>query len=111
MTQPPSADKVEYVDSITIRRMFNESQYPKMISDGTLKPEYLRDDHLKEPEKKGEPICTHSQMIRYNNKRGEWVLEVFQYLRNDKKTLGASGKPDPKRLRCGNIVFALEPRA
>jgi hypothetical protein len=87
--------------------MFNESQYPSMIADGRLTLKYLRNDHLKEPETKGEPYCTRGQMIRYVDNDGRWAVEVFQYLRPD-KTIGGGGKPDPKRLRIGNTVFIAE---
>jgi len=90
--------------------MFNESQYPAMIAAGQLVPEFLRNDHLKEPEKRKEPFCTHSQFIRYSDHAGQWVVEVHQYLRPD-KTIGAGGRPDPKRLRIGNTVFAIPRQA
>ena len=87
--------------------MFNESQYPTMITDGELIPKFLRNDHLQNPEVKGEPRCTYGQMIRYLNSAGQWVVEVFQYLRPD-NSIGGSGRPDPKRLRIGNTVFIAE---
>ena len=107
MLPPPQADEVEYTSPNNIRRKFNKSQYPDMIANGLLIPEYLRNDHLKEPEKVGEPHCTHGQMIRYSDKAGQWAVEAFQYLRPD-KTIGASGRPDPKRLRVGNKVYIVE---
>lgn len=87
--------------------MFNKSQFPDMIEEGKLKPVYLRNSHLKEPETKHEPYCTHSQIIRYLDPAGQWIIEVHQYLRPD-KTIGGSGKPDPKRLRIENVVFIAE---
>ena len=80
-----------------------------MIVKGLLIPQqpYLRDAHLKEPERKGEPWCTRGQMIRYLDPDGQWVVEVFQYLRPD-GSLGASGKPDPKRIRIGSTIFIAE---
>lgn len=78
-----------------------------MIQGGILQAQFLRNNHLEEPEKVGEPFCTHGQMIRYLDSKGQWVVEVFQYLRSD-NTLGASGKPDPKRLRIGDIIFAID---
>ena len=91
--------------------MFNESQYPDMIACGQLVPEYLRDYQLKAPEKRKypEPYGTRSQTIRYYDSNGQWVVEIHQYLRPD-KTLGASGKQDPKRLRFGNTVFSVPPK-
>ena len=69
-------------------------------------PKFLRDSHLKKPEEKQEPHCTRSQTIRYTDKAGTWVVEVHQYFRPD-KTIGGSGRPDPKRLRIGNTVFSV----
>lgn len=79
-----------------------------MITRGGLKKEYLRNSHLKHPEKVGEPQCTRAQMIRYTDSQGRWVVEVFQYLRPD-KTIGGSGKPDPKRLRHDQKIFIARP--
>lgn len=97
---------VRYVSQKSIRQIYNNSQYPILVAGGKLRKEFLRNSHLKEPEKRGEPVCTHGQMIRYYDENGEWVLEVFQYLRPD-KTIGAGGKPDPKRLRIGNTIYAV----
>ena len=87
--------------------MFNDSQYPRMIAEGLLKSEYLWNGHLQNPEDWQGPWCTHSQTIRYLDNQGQWLVEVHQYLRPD-GTLGASGIPDPKRLRIGDTVYALE---
>lgn len=97
----------EHVSPDNIRKMFNESQYPMLIVNGRLKPELKRNSHLIEPQKRGEPHCTHAQLIRYLDNNGQWVVEVFQYLRPD-KTIGASGKPDPKRMRIGNKIFIMD---
>ena len=64
---------------------------------------YRRNDHLKKPETVGEPFCTHAQYIRYFDADNNWVADVFQYLRRD-GTIGASGRPDPKRLRLGGQI-------
>ena len=102
----PGPDKVEFVSASSIRRLFNESQFPRMINAMQLTVEYLRNTHLKEPEKKNEPYCTHGQMIRYIGLDRQWVAEIFQYLRPD-GTLGASGHPDPKRLRMHGKVYIV----
>lgn len=39
--------------------------------------------------------------------RRTWVVEVFQYLRPN-GVIGTSGKQDPKRIRIGETIFALE---
>ena len=107
MIPPPSADEVKYISPNNIRRIFNKSQYPSMIVDGLLKPQYLRNDHLKEPEKRGKPQCTHSQTIRYYDRSGRWVVEIHQYWHQDKKIKGTR-RPDPKRLRIGNKIFIVD---
>ena len=56
---------------------------------------------------KGEPFCTHGQMIRYISKSGSWCVEIFQYFRPDNK-IGASGLPDPKRLRLRNTIYIVK---
>ena len=78
-----------------------------MIAEGQLMPKLLRNAHLKQPEEIREPYCTRSQMIRYSDKAGHWVVEVHQYFRLD-KTIGGSGRPDPKSLRIGNTVFTVD---
>lgn len=105
---PPSqSDQVKYVSPNNIRDMFNKSQFPGMIEDRKLTPIYLRNAHLKAPQIKHEPYCTHSQMIRYLDQTGQWIVEIHQYLRPD-KSIGGGGKPDPKRLRIGNVVFIVD---
>jgi len=100
--------KYQIVSSENIQRMFNESQYPTMIQQGLLLKKFLRNDHLKHPEEKNEPNCTHSQAIRYSNNQGQLVVEVHQYLRND-GTIGGSGKADPKRLIIEDTVYSVYP--
>lgn len=107
MLRPPQEDQIQRIPLTTIRHLYNESQFPDMIAQGRLLPNYIRNGHLKEPGKVGEPYCTHSQFIRYLDINGQWVVEVHQYLRPD-KTLGGKGKPDPKRLRIGNKVYIAE---
>ena len=106
---PPHQQLVKRLSPNSIREMFNKSQYPKMIEDGRLVADqpYLRDDHLKEPQKRKEPWCTRAQTIRYRDRAGQWAVVIFQYLRPD-NTIGGSGRPDPKRLRIGNRVFIVE---
>lgn len=103
---PLPPDEVKYISQKSIRQKFNQSQYPSMIREGQLVPRFLRNSHLKKPEEKREPYCTCSQTIRYTDKVGNWVVEVHQYLRPD-KTIGGSGRPDPKRLRIERTVFSI----
>jgi hypothetical protein len=50
------------------------------------------------------PFCTRSQLISYLDDAGQEVARVHQYLQPD-GTLGASGRPDPKRLLHDGILY------
>jgi hypothetical protein len=80
-----------------------------MIKNGNLRVAKLKPGHLVNPDPRQGPFCTHWQFIRYVNDSDELIVEIHQYLRPD-GTLGASGKPDPKRLRIGNILYAVRAR-
>lgn len=99
---PP--ERVKRVPPGTIRATFNNSQYPKMIASGHLISQVIKDNILQNPNLRGEPPGTRSQVIRYLNLAGQWVVVIHQYLRPD-GSLGASGKPDPKRLRIAGTIF------
>ena len=110
MAKPPKVHKVKRIAPNSIRRKFNKSQYPDMIAKGQLVQHIIRNNHLSNPRRVGEPFCTHSQIIRYHSQDGSWFVTVHQYKRLD-GTIGASGKPDPKRLRIGNDVFISDTKA
>lgn len=99
---PP--ERVKRVPPATIRTTFNNSQYPEMITSGHLVAQVIKDNPLQNPHLKGEPTGTRSQIIRYVDNAGQWVVVIHQYLRPD-GSLGASGKPDPKRLRIAGTIF------
>lgn len=102
---PP--EPVKRVPPETIRTIFNKSQYTRLIFEGHLVPHMLSDKLLQNPHLKGEPPGTRSQVIRYADLAGQWVVTIHQYLRPD-GSLGASGKPDPKRLRIAGTVFVVK---
>ncbi len=98
---PPSEDqspidRVEEVTEDIIRQHFNNGQYYEKVQSGELVTR-IKDRSHPERLPPGEPICTWSQIIVYYTKTGEPVAYVHQYLRPD-GTIGASGRPDPKRL-------------
>jgi len=95
-----------FVSPNSIRERFNASQYPSLIAQGLLKAQTVRDTVLRDPPPGKGPPGTRSQFIRYWNQSGRWVVEIHQYLRPD-GTLGGSGKPDPKRLVIGNVIYAV----
>jgi len=85
--------------------MFNEGKYWERLQSGEFRPVLLEDRH---PSLMlaNEPFCTHSQMVSYRDAKDNEIARVHQYLRPD-RTIGASGKPDPKRLLIGDTLYRL----
>jgi hypothetical protein len=107
MEAPQGPDAEVFVSPRILREVFNASQIPEQIERGELALRFLRNAHLNHPERVGEEWCTRGQMIRYLDGQGTLVVEVFQYMRSD-GSLGASGRPDPKRMRMGNKIWIAE---
>jgi len=61
------------------------------------------------PDAPKEPIGTESQMISIRRGDGFEVARAHAYIRPD-KTIGASGKPDPKIVydQTGNVLYMQE---
>jgi hypothetical protein len=93
-----------YVPTEEIQRMFNEAGYEERARRGDLTIELVADGHPSRP-KASEPYCTRSQMVRYRRRDGIPVALAHRYLRKD-GTLGASGKPDPKRLYLADRIVS-----
>jgi len=110
MTTSPF-ENIQHVPPSIICDIFNKSQFPRQIREGVLQQKIIRNDHLDMPEKVGEPYCTYSQFIRYYDSGGTWIVEIHQYYRSATGTIGASGKPEPKRLRAGNIIYVSDKNA
>lgn len=85
--------------------MFNEGGYLERVQTGSLRAVILEDRHPALP-KANEPHCTHSQIISYRDAGDNEIARVHQYLRPD-GSLGASGKPDPKRLLHQGVLYRL----
>lgn len=107
MQFPSEPYPVVRVPAAILRETFNSSQLPALLERGDITPQLLRDAHLEQPERVGEGYCTRGQMLRYLDEQGDLLVEVFQYLRPD-GSLGASGRPDPKRMRVGNQIWRVE---
>lgn len=104
----PPPQQVKRVSAERIRATFNNSQLPTQILNGSLHAVVLKDSPLQDPAGRGEPPGTRSQIIRYHDASGQWLVVVHQYLRPD-GTLGGSGKPDPKRLRVNQTILLVDP--
>jgi hypothetical protein len=101
MTTPPHAIAVT---SAQIRQMFNQGRYYQRLLGGELYEDIKRDSHPSAPAAH-EPQCTRSQLVIYRDTAtGEKVAHVHQYRRID-GSLGASGRPDPKRLLFNGVVY------
>lgn len=94
------------VDADTLRRLFNGGRYWEEARAGRLSQavKWERTPHLA-----NEPPGTRSQVVAYYDAEGRRVAIVHQYLRPD-GTLGGSGRPDPKELLEGDILFYAKPR-
>jgi hypothetical protein len=105
MPLPVGPKPVEWVSNEIIRREFNERQLFEKVGRGELIVQIRRRSHPKRPPR-GEPKCTWSQIAYYFTPTNELVAIVHQYRRPDGK-LGASGKPDPKRLILEDRILSV----
>ena len=78
-----------------------------MIHNKQLRSQFLHNQRLRHPERVNQPTGTRSQVIRYVDANGKWVLVAHRYQHPD-GTIGASGRLDPKRLRIGNTIFVAD---
>jgi hypothetical protein len=96
---------IRAVSLAELRRIFNDGRYYHKTQTGDLWEDVLESRHAV-PYRSGQPPCTWSQIVAYRDNGGHKIAVVHQYVRTD-KTLGASGKPDPKWLLVdGTIGFA-----
>jgi len=88
-----------------MRRRFNDGRYWERVQSGELRTEEWDSRHPS-LHNADEPYCTRSQMLSYFDQDSNEVARVHQYLRPD-GTIGASGRPDPKRLLDGGVLYRL----
>src|SRR5260221_258428 len=99
------APPVKWVSEETIRSAFNRGQHFEKAGRGEILARLLRESHVRRPPP-GEPVCTMSQVLEYLDLAGGFIAVVHQYLRPDNR-IGASGRPDPKRLKIGDAILAV----
>jgi hypothetical protein len=103
MSTPKDQRPAKDVSEDIIQDKFNQKKYYEKTLTGEITTKIIRNSHQKVPPP-GEPICTRSQMVKYYSLDGDVLALVHQYLRPD-GTIGASGKPDPKRLYLPNEIL------
>lgn len=89
-----------------MREWFNDDGYWEKAKSGEFTETLLEDRHPSLTVA-NEPFCTRSQMISYRNTSNDEMARVHQYLRSD-GTIGASGRPDPKRIFRNGILYRLK---
>jgi hypothetical protein len=94
------------IPATEMQKMFNEGGLWEKTKSGELSTVTLEHRHPALTVA-NEPFCTYSQMISYRDASNNEVARVHQYLREN-GTIGASGKPDPKRLSIGGELYRLE---
>lgn len=98
---PPPA--LRFVPTNELRRAFSEGGYWEVELFGALRMVRKRDGHPSS-DSSGEPFCTRSQVVADYDADEVRVAVVHQYLRPD-RTIGGSGRPDPKLLMLNGIVW------
>jgi hypothetical protein len=91
------------VTASELRHLFNAGKYWERAQAQEFRQIVKKDAHPSPP-KAPVPVCTRSQLIVYTDSRGHMIAMVHQYLQPD-GTIGAGGRPDPKRLRVGDTVY------
>src|ERR1700681_3113529 len=93
------------VSKETLRQLFNQHGYWDKLLSGQLKLHILRS--VLAPALVQQPPGTLSQIVSYLDSQGNEVARVHQYLRAD-GTIGASGRPDPKKLLHNFVLYPLQ---
>jgi hypothetical protein len=88
-----------------MQRRFNEGRYWERAIAGEFKVIVMEHRHPALTAA-NEPFCTYSQMVSYRDTENNEIARVHQYLRQD-GSIGASGRPDPKRLLENGVLYRL----
>ncbi len=96
---------IQWITKQALQELFNNSHYPQMIGAGQLTRTRLKQSHLQDPNPGQGPYCTYSESILYTSEDPNDFVIVHQYVRPD-GTLGASGRPDPKKMKIKGQTYA-----
>ncbi len=97
---------IVHVSAEELRERFNAGNYVGRAATRELVVQVLREGHPSPP-RAAEPRCTRSQLLGYYDRQtGQLLVLAHQYRRRD-GTIGGSGRPDPKRLLDGGVLYLL----
>jgi hypothetical protein len=96
---------VRRVTKDEILRAFNKGEFWEQAKSRVLKVRLFKERHA-DPVRTGQPYCTRTQMLVYSTQDGDPIALVHQYLRPN-GTVGASGKPSPKKLVIDNELLTI----
>jgi hypothetical protein len=83
--------------------MFNDGCFLERLKSGKLHA-ILESEKHPSPFRSGQPQCTWSQFLILLDENDQEIARVHQYKRPD-GSIGASGRPDPKRLIVDGIIY------
>ena len=90
-----------------LREIFNGQNFSERIRAGEIIKVVAEERPLRDNSVRGWIPGTMSQEIHYLDKEGVLWAKAHQYYRPDGE-LAAGGKPDPKRVRVGNVLYRLD---
>lgn len=96
---------VKYVSASEIRTIFKDGRFEDLVAYGVLSEKLIREGPASV--QANQPPGTKSQIVAYVDEHGKQAALVHQYLKPD-GTLGASGKPDPKKVFRNGIVYVMD---
>jgi hypothetical protein len=96
----------EYVSADELRQRFNDGNYWDRARYGDLWQRLEEEGHPNPP-RSGDPYCTWSQILTYRGDDARQIARVHQYKRPDGTIGGTAGKPDPKELLEGGVVYPV----
>lgn len=105
------AASVLWVGQDDLRQVFNTLDIAGRAARGELKHHVQGYNNHLGPKQRAhvhEPRCTRSQMVLFTTLDNQPVALAHQYRRPD-ASLGASGRPDPKKLFLRDHILAYSP--
>jgi hypothetical protein len=97
---------VKYVSASEIRTIFRDGRFEDLVAYGVLSEKLIWEGpaSIQANQSPG----TKSQIVAYVDEHGKQAALVHQYVKPD-GTLGASGKPDPKKVLVNGTLYAMDP--